>query len=154
MLFFSDGRVFASGSMPFYYPSSDRGEASSRILLTIEIAGQRTEAILDTGAPYVVCHPRLAPLLQVDSETALEDRNLLIRGSWVRGVLHRLPVRFPAEAGQDLYVDATVFLPDPAYAATWGNLPSFIGLSGCLERMRFALDPDDDAFYFGPLEQT
>ena len=32
----------------------------------------------------------------------------------------------------------------------WGELPSFLGLMGCLERMRFAVDPLDNTFYFGP----
>jgi len=29
--------------------------------------------------------------------------------------------------------------------------PSFLGLTGFLERIKFAADPNTDTFYFGPL---
>jgi hypothetical protein len=29
--------------------------------------------------------------------------------------------------------------------------PSILGLSGCLEALRFAVDPKTNLFYFGPL---
>jgi hypothetical protein len=52
----------------------------------------------------------------------------------------------------EMDVDATVFILGPESEESWGDLPSFIGLNGCLERMRFAVDPTSDSFYFGPLE--
>ena len=73
----------------------------------MQIGGYTVDAVVDTGAPYVVCEPGL--------------------------------------------VDATVFVPDLKPDQAWGDLPSFIGLSGCLERMRFAVDPATEMFYFGPL---
>ncbi|MGA9380505.1 MAG: hypothetical protein WBV73_17210 [Phormidium sp.] len=33
----------------------------------------------------------------------------------------------------------------------WGDFPSFIGLNGFLERIRFAIDPNTDTFYFGQI---
>jgi len=33
------------------------------------------------------------------------------------------------------------------------NLPSFMGLSGCLERIRFAVDSATDTFYFGAIDE-
>ncbi|MCI0393875.1 MAG: hypothetical protein L0332_06090 [Chloroflexi bacterium] len=150
LLSFRNGRPFATGSMPYEYPPPGSGEVATRILVTVAIGSQQTRAILDTGAPYVICDPRLIPHLPITSTSTLEQTKLLIRGHWVRGTLHRLPVNFLAVEGEDLEVDATVFLPD-LEADSWGNLPSFIGLTGCLERIRFAVDPGDDTFYFGPL---
>jgi hypothetical protein len=33
-----------------------------------------------------------------------------------------------------------------------GDLPCFVGMLGCLEAIRFALDPANDLFYFGRQE--
>jgi len=50
--------------------------------------------------------------------------------------------------GQDLEIEATVFVPTLPPGETWRH-PNFIGLSGFLERIRFAVDPEENAFYFG-----
>jgi hypothetical protein len=46
-------------------------------------------------------------------------------------------------------VDSTAFVPDTSHEAV-PELPSILGLHGCLERVRFAFDPHTDTFYFGP----
>ncbi|MBW4493144.1 MAG: hypothetical protein KME26_08670 [Oscillatoria princeps RMCB-10] len=74
---------------------------------------------------------------------------MLIRGMRLPGFVVRLNIRLVAREGEDLNVDATVFVPDSE--ALWGDFPSFIGLTGFLERIRFALDPNTDTFYFGSL---
>ncbi|WP_017717414.1 hypothetical protein [Kamptonema formosum] len=74
---------------------------------------------------------------------------MLIRGMRLSGFVVRLNIRLKAEEGEDLDVDSTVFVPDSE--VLWGNFPSFIGLTGFLERIRFALDPNTDTFYFGSL---
>jgi hypothetical protein len=76
---------------------------------------------------------------------------MLVRGVWMDGSLHRLNLRFPATQGDSLSVDVTAFVPDPELEQVWDEMPSFIGLNGCLERLRFAVDPATDTFYFGPL---
>lgn len=65
------------------------------------------------------------------------------------GSLVRLNISLEAEQGQDLTVEATTFIPN--LKEQWGNFPSFLGLSGFLERIRFAIDPLTDTFYFGSL---
>jgi len=57
-----------------------------------------------------------------------------------------------ADVGQHLELQATVFVPDAE--ELWGDFPSFIGLSGFLERIRFAVDPLTDTFYFGSMALT
>lgn len=151
LLSFADGEPFATGAMDYLYQPATFGEDTLRILLAVEIESIPTVAMVDTGAPYVVCAPRLVRQIPLDTTSALERKTILIRGSWVSGYLYRLAVRFLAETGDSLAVDATVFLPDLEWEETWGHLPSFIGWGGCLERMRFAVDPGSDTFYFGPL---
>ncbi|OCR01344.1 hypothetical protein BCD67_12460 [Oscillatoriales cyanobacterium USR001] len=74
---------------------------------------------------------------------------MLIRGMRLDGSIIRVNMTLPADEGDDLDVDATVFIPD--VEEYWGNFPSFIGQIGFLERMRFAVDPATDTFYFGTL---
>lgn len=67
----------------------------------------------------------------------------------LEGFIVRLNIKLKAEYGADLDVDSTVFVPE--VEEYWGNFPSFIGLNGFLERIRFAIDPNTDTFYFGQI---
>ena len=50
-----------------------------------------------------------------------------------------------ADEGESLDVEATVFQsPD------WRG-PSFLGYQGLLQRIRFAVDPETNLFYFGQI---
>jgi hypothetical protein len=64
----------------------------------------------------------------------------------VSGRLVRLPLAILADRGEgEDYVSApTVFV-----SRQW-TLGTFLGYSGLLEFMRFALDPQRNHFYFGP----
>lgn len=99
-----------------------------------------------------MCAPELAHRVGITSGPSLGRISLQVRGFSVEGQLFRLTVTFPADLGNSLTIDATAFVPDIEWIEAWGDLPSFIGLSGCLERMRFAVDPTSDSFYFGSLE--
>jgi hypothetical protein len=52
-----------------------------------------------------------------------------------------------ADDGDSLRIDATVFVSSdwPRRAGT------FLGYSGLLERIRFAVDPQKNDFFFGPI---
>jgi hypothetical protein len=150
LLAFANSEPFAIGVTDYFYqPTSN--ETDNRIILQVEIEGLIVPAIVDTGAPFVVCAPEIARVLGIQYDPDLESKRLLIRGSWIIGQLHRLRLTFIATEGQSLDVSSTVFVPDATAGEVLGGLPSFIGLTGCLERMRFAVDPNDDRFYFGPL---
>ncbi len=149
LLNFDNGESFATGAMGYDYRPATKTETTNRIFLEVEIQGIPTQAVVDTGAPYVICAPSVAFDAGVDPVTALRSETMLIRGMRLNGSIFRLNVKLKAEFGQDLDVDATVFVPDSA--ESWGNFPSFIGLAGFLERIRFALDPNMDTFYFGQL---
>jgi len=150
LLTFADGKPFATGVIPYAYtPAGD--DRTPRILLQVEFENILSTAAIDTGAPYVICAPAVAQLIGLDPMAALEQITIQIRGVRIRGNLHRLTLSFPASEGEPLSVDSTVFVPDEQSSVDWGNLPSFIGLTGCLERIRFAVDPSQDIFFFGSL---
>ena len=63
----------------------------------------------------------------------------------MEGTLERYPIVLTAQKGQSLEIDATIFV-----CSEWrrGN---FLGYTGLLERVRFAIDPASQLFYFGPI---
>ena len=62
-----------------------------------------------------------------------------------RGQLYRGLITLLADEGSPLDVEATVFVtPD------WPG-PNFLGYQGLLQRIRFAVDPESNRFYFGPI---
>jgi hypothetical protein len=145
---FTNGWPFATGATAYRIPQ--QGSDASRITITLEIEENLTEAIVDTGAPYVVCSPDLAKLFDLQPERLLGTKRLLIRGVWIEGNLYRINLSFLAEEGESLLMEAPAFIPDPNQQFEEGFLPrSFLGLLGCLESMKFGIDPFTDTFYFG-----
>lgn len=59
------------------------------------------------------------------------------------GTIQRLPITLIAEEGDHLTIDASVFVTD-----AWHH-GHFLGYSGFLERLRFAIDPFSNTYYFG-----
>jgi hypothetical protein len=147
------GQPFATGVTTYLYQPAS-GDFTNRIVLQVSIGDVLTEAIVDTGSPYVVCPPRIAREIGLDSSAALDVANLKIRGFTLKGELHHLNVLFHAVEGEPLMVEATVFVPDDQHTQTYGDLPGYIGFMGCLERMRFAVDPEEDRFYFAGLGES
>lgn len=149
LLLFDNGEYFATGAIPFAYRPATESETTNRILIRVEIQGIPTIAVVDTGAPYVILAPKIAADAGVSPASALERKTMLIRGMRLEGFVVRLNIRLKAENGRDLDVDSTVFVPE--VEEYWGDFSSFIGLTGFLERIRFAIDPSTDTFYFGQL---
>ncbi len=137
LLLFDNGEYFATGAIPFAYCPATESETTNRILIRVEIQGIPTIAVVDTGAPYVICAPKIAADAGVSPASALERKTMLIRGMRLEGFVVRLNIRLKAEYGQDLDVDSTIFIPE--VEEYWGDFPSFIGLTGFLERIRFAI---------------
>jgi len=123
-------------------------DANKRITISIEIEGVATTAILDTGAPYSICEPEIARELGFDSADAIEDIKISTWGGKVNGSIHRVNLSLPADEGTSLSLDAPVFVPDLDQDFAPGFPPSFLGLIGCLQSMRFAIDPSSENFYF------
>ncbi|MGH9843688.1 MAG: hypothetical protein ACREEM_33550 [Blastocatellia bacterium] len=147
LLAFSNQEPFATGAANYYYNPIPGSDTSARIILPVLVEGEFTSAVVDTAAPFLVCSTELAVTIGFDPSYALGPHILNIRGYRVRGSLHRVELALLATTGIDLPVDVTAFVPYPDEPS---DFPSFLGFWGCLERIRFAVDPSTSMFYFGP----
>jgi len=151
-LHFRDGRAFATGCARYRSRTPTERDTAPKPHVKVQIDDLREEALLDTGAAYLICPPRVANLLTVSDADVLEEVTIVIRGSPVVGKLHRFSLTLIAEEGEGLTIDVTAFIPDERREERWASdLPCFLGWQGCLDRLRFALDPLTEKFYFGPV---
>jgi len=150
-LSFTNGEKFSVGAIPYEYRPATLAESAPRVVLTIAIKDYETSAFIDTGGVYFICAPQIARRLQLGSAGALASEKLRWRNQVLKGVLHRVPLTFYASEGESLTIEVTAFVPlvEPE---DWNEeLPCILGMSGCLERLRFAIDPSTNMFYFGDL---
>lgn len=143
---------FATGATRYddFHPGE---EHLARVVLTVIVDGHLTvQAIVDTGAPWCILAPEITERLGMSEHIDYTpEEELLIRGTRYVGNLFRMRIGLLADyGGEDLEVDATVFVPTLHPGESW-YYPNFIGLDGFLNRIRFAVDPEESAFYFGPL---
>jgi hypothetical protein len=140
---------FAIGATHYedFYPQEWH---TARIVLTVTLANRvTTQAIVDTGAPWCIFAP---DMVQDNTQIAYAPGvTLSVRGISYPGKLVRMKIGLMAElGGDDLNVEATVFIPTLPPGVAWSH-PNFIGLDGFLNRVRFAVDPSDNVFYFAPV---
>ena len=150
VLQFADGRPFATGACPYWDQLSPDRTGTPRIIVAVWIGGSQTQAVVDTGGVYLVCDPEIPDLLDLDPSTSLGVAVLNIRGYEYVGDLQRLTVTLPAEEGESFELEVTAFVPRLDPGQEW-RFPSFLGLQGCLEFLRFAVDPGANVFHFGRL---
>lgn len=149
LLTFADDRPFAHGAC-FYRDQHPLERSSiSRMVLSIKTGSAQVLASVDTGGAYFVCDPDVAKTLGLSSHEAIGTEQLIIRGIKYSGDLYRVDIQFLADAGTSLNVDVTAFIPRLRPGDEW-HFPSFLGLQGCLEFIRFAVDPASNTFFFGP----
>jgi hypothetical protein len=153
MLFLRNGEPFTTGVMDYEFRPVTPSDINQRIILRITVENIPALAVLDTGGPYLIIAPAVADRLGFDSDSSLKRTDINIRGEKFYGNLHRVDVKLTAVDGASTIFQATAFIPDADQEEKWGNLPTFLGIESCLERIRFALDPDPDEpkFYFGAL---
>lgn len=99
-----------------------------------------TTALLDTASEWCVLGAGLVDILPAAGPP---DTVMLTRFGALAGTLERLDLTLIADDGQKLRVDATWFVSEE-----WPG-PTVIGWRGALERIRFAVDPVEEHFYFG-----
>jgi hypothetical protein len=150
VLQFADGRPFATGICLYRDQLASGRIETSRIVVRVSIGGFQTQAVVDTGGVYLVCDPEISDLLSLSTRADLGVDTLVIRGYKYESRLQRLTITMLAEEGENLELNVTAFIPCLAPGQEW-RFPSFLGLQGCLEFLRFAVDPGANAFYFGPL---
>lgn len=102
--------------------------------------------MLDTASTWVVLSKDLLLYAEVELERGgLTEEKISTRLGTFRGYLERLPLSITAESGDSLQIEATCFICED-----WPG-PPVIGWKGCLERIRFAIEPSLNRFYFGAL---
>lgn len=102
-------------------------------------------AMVDTAAPWCIFEERIGKLIRGSFERVSQDVSLSTRLGTFIGSLYRGPLFIPALDGEPLDLEMTVFVsPD------WQG-PNFVGYQGLLQRMRFAVDPEANLFYFGQI---
>jgi len=121
-------------------------------VLYVYLANQKISLpfIVDTGARWCVLDPVEFEKI-ADQAELIHATSLIIRGESYTGLLYKLFISLPAVIGESLEVDATVFVPDLPVGEDWFH-PNFIGLDDFLNRIRFAVDPASNLFFFGTLD--
>ena len=144
---------FVTGGI--YYSDHYLGDQrQNRMVLSVapEIRiAEDTEMIVDSGSPWCLLNPELYEAWGLEAEAEHEPKHALwIRGTRWLGQLTRTNLVLKADFGESLIVTATFFVPAIQSFAIW-NYPNFLGLDGFLNRIRYAVDPAENVFYFGPV---
>ena len=148
-LLLPDGGEFTTGVCPCASRAATEGERLTRLFVPVLVEGIATDAVVDTGGAYLIPDTQTAARLGLDPDDALGAGTLRVRGTRYHGTLHRVSLTFPALTGDDVTIEATAFVPDLSPSEVW-PLPTYLGWQGCLERLRFAVDPVAELFFFGP----
>lgn len=123
---------------------SDYDDGRNRFLLAVKcrVLEVSFDALLDTGSQWCLLPTHIAERLGYVGTLDMADTRMSTRFGVLEGRLERISVQFLADEGEDAEVEATWFLSED-----WAG-PPVIGWKGCLERIRFALDPAEEWFYF------
>ena len=101
-------------------------------------------AMVDTAAPWCIFEPTVGDFIRESFDQVSETVRLSTRLGTFLGNLYRGPLFVPALEGEPLDVEATVFV-----SSDWPPGRNFLGYEGLLQRIRFAVDPEANLFYFG-----
>jgi len=145
MLARTDGAPFTTARVQYLgqYPGSP--ELTQKII--IKITGESLQGVVfaqvDTGAAWSILDAEVASELSLLGGTG-ELVRISTRLGPFEGRLERTSLEIVADQGDSLVVDATIWV-SPHWRS--GN---FLGYGGLLERIRFAVDPIENSFHFGP----
>lgn len=134
---------FTSGRSKFADHAPGRPDPTAKIYVNVRFGESTTLAQLDTGAAWSVMPPDVARALAVSTDTSNPTR-MSTRLGVKNGYLVKVPFVLIADEGADLTVTGTFFICED-----WPEGMTFLGYSGLLDAIRFALDPQANDFYFG-----
>ncbi|HEY0511498.1 MAG TPA: hypothetical protein VGH73_06320 [Thermoanaerobaculia bacterium] len=140
-------RPFATGVSRYADHDGKTATSGPRIFLEVRLGWLEgtVVAMVDTAAPWCIFEPGIGQLIGESFDRVSTDVSLSTRLGTFRGSLYRGPLFVPALEGEPLDVEMTVFVsPD------WQG-PNFVGYQGLLQRIRFAVDPETNLFYFGQI---
>lgn len=101
--------------------------------------------MVDTAAPWCIFEPAICKALWDHVDVLRESASIDSRLGRFQGTLCQGRLQIVADDGEDLDIEAVMFLcPD------WSG-GNFLGYEGVLDRIRFAVDPHRNRFYFSSL---
>ncbi len=141
-----DAEPFTCGRSRFSDRVPGSLDTTAKVYVKIKLGGlERTLlAQLDTGAAWSVLERDVADELGLLDRVDEEKRRLLTPYGMREGHLVRLPFALIADEGDSLDTEGVFFI-----CGDWPVGLSFLGYSGLLDSIRFALDPQANHFYFG-----
>jgi hypothetical protein len=148
LLLRDDGSPFAPSRVAYLdgVPGQvTRRDAKVYVRIAVGQPTLTTLAMLDTGSTYSVLDADLADLVGAFDEVDAPVVDLATRHGLLRGSLVRRRIWLLAEVGDSLEVDATFWV-----ARDW-RYGHFLGYTGFLQRIRFALDPQSNQLHFGAI---
>jgi hypothetical protein len=138
--------LFTTGRSKFVDQAPWSREKTAKVYVGIQIDGlsQTLYAQVDTGAAWSILSPDLAREAGIRAETG-DPAIVSTRFGLQRGYIVRIPFSLVADEGESLETTGAFFIsPD------WPPRQVFLGYTGLLDSIRFALDPQVNDFYFGP----
>ncbi len=137
--------IFATGYSEYADAMPGLEEPLSRIYVPVQPQGSDIWhlALVDTGGHFFIPGTDLLASMQGHLTDSFDSTSLVTAQGRLHGELYRHHLSLIAVEGEDLAVDATVFV-----APDWTG-PTVLGYTGMLERIRFAVDPENNRFYFG-----
>jgi hypothetical protein len=140
-----NGKPFTHGRSRFSDHSPEWPEPTAKIYVKVRFdpLADTFLAQLDTGAAWSILASDTAVKLGLPVESG-DPMKLGTRFGTLNGFLIRAPLTLIAEEGEDLHTEATFFV-----SADWPRRLSFLGYSGLMDSIRFAVDPLANDFYFG-----
>jgi predicted aspartyl protease len=144
VLSFNNGDAFTTGRAGFADGNPEMPEPTGKIYVRVEPHGFGGPVLaqLDTGAAWSILNTEIAEELQL-LEGEGEPIEISTRRGPVHGRLENVTITIVADDGQSLEVNARVVV-----SAEW-PMPTFLGYAGLLERIRFAIDPQENHIHFG-----
>jgi hypothetical protein len=144
MLLRQDGSEFTTGRSTYAEQPPDFQERTAKIFVKIGLAPLAGPILaqLDTGAGWSMLDAEVAEAMSLfDAEG--EPAAVMTRKGRFQGKLARVSLEMVADEGDALNLEATVWV-----CREWSE-GTFLGYSGLLDHLRFAIDPSDNSFYFG-----
>ncbi len=146
------GEDFSCGCARFFDYDPENRELTAKIFVKVRLEQLPFTLLaqLDTGAAWSVVDPETAEALDL-VERPGEPATLETRFGRRQGKLVPVTCSFLADEGRGdaLETEATFFVADD-----WPPGRCFLGYSGLLERIRFAIDAQENLFYFGPADES
>jgi len=146
-LLLDSDEAFANGASTFLDAFPGVRDPQPRIYVKFRPEGVEPTivflALLDTGGHFCILNDLVANLVEDRLGERIDEVSLQTARGLVRGDLYRHRIVLIAEKGESLTVDSNVLV-----LKDW-TAPCFIGYSGFLDRLSFAVDAPRNRFYFG-----